>query len=232
MRRSINSSLGIAAFLGLALLLSACRSPFNGAKDAWSEQSAHPITVETHLVSQQFHIGPDGTELRQDDRDLVAALAADYRGRGIGKLTVSAPKGSSNAQAAVSIAAEVTDIAEEQGVAPREVDIAGYRAPADKADAPIIVSYSVYEAKPSECGNWTKNYAFAPLNHVTPDHGCATQNNLAALGENPRDLVTPRTEQGPDQPRRATVLDQYRKGAVTSSAKDEQAAGAVSELNK
>jgi pilus assembly protein CpaD len=228
----LKSLVSAGAALSLVLSVGACRSPLNGAADAWTAQSAHPITVDTHLISEEFHIAPDGTELRQDDKDRIAALAADYRGRGIGKLTVTAPQGSPNAAAAVQIAAEMTDIAQDQGVPPRAVDIAGYHATTAQADPPIIVTYTVYRAEASACGDWTRNYAFAPLNHVTPDHGCATQNNLAAEVENPRDLITARSEQPADQGRRKTVFDQYRQGETTSSKEDQQAKGTVSEVDK
>jgi len=215
-----------------ALLLGACQSPFNGANDAWSEQGAHPITVSTKLVSEQFRVGADEFTLRQDDREKVMSLAADYRGRGVGKLTIAAPQGSPNASVAVQIAAEMTDIAGGAGIAARDVDVAGYHAALGEPKAPIILSYTVYDASPSACGNWTTNYTFAPHNFTTPNHGCATQNNLAAMVENPRDLTVPRTQQAADQGRRQVTLDKYRKGEVTASQKDEQASGTSSEVNK
>jgi pilus assembly protein CpaD len=46
---------------------------------------------------------------------------------------------------------------------------------------------------------------------------------------NPEDLITPRTMDPADPGRRAVVFDKYRKGQVTSSAKDTQASGAVSQ---
>jgi pilus assembly protein CpaD len=218
--------------IAAALAVGACQSPFNGADDAWSAQSAHPITVSTKMVSERFHVGPDEFTLRQDDRDKVASLAADYRNRGVGKLTITAPQGSPNAAVAVQISAEMTNIARDAGIAVRDVDVAGYHAAYGDTEAPIIVSYTVYDATASACGNWTTNYAFAPHNFVTPDHGCATQNNLAAMVENPRDLVTPRTMTAADQGRRQVTLDKYRKGEVTASQKDEQASGAASEVKK
>lgn len=195
MTHFLSASAWKPAALCLALLLGACQSPFNGANDARSDQSAHPITVSTKLVSEQFSVGADEFTLRQDDRDKVAGLAADYRGRGIGKLTIAAPQGSPNASVAVQIAAEMTDIARGAGISARDVDVAGYHAALGEAKAPIILSYTVYDASPSACGNWTTNYTFAPHNFMTPNHGCATQNNLAAMVENPRDLTTPRTRQ-------------------------------------
>lgn len=220
--------------LGASLVfapLSGCHSMFNGPKDAWSEESAHPITVTPRLVSVEVHVAKGAVALSDEDGARVAKLAADYRARGTGRLSIASPDLSGD-RSALQIAAQMTNIAIDQGVDADSIEMSKYRASADQSDAPIVMTYSVYEATPSACGDWTKNYAFAPLNHPTPNHGCATQNNLAAMVENPRDLVTARTEQPADQARRAFVLDQYRKGQVTSSQKDDQAQGAVSEVGK
>jgi pilus assembly protein CpaD len=52
--------------------------------------------------------------------------------------------------------------------------------------------------------------------------------NIAAQVANPEDLLGPRPETPIDSGRRATVLDKYRKGEVTASAKDEQSNGIIS----
>ena len=46
--------------------------------------------------------------------------------------------------------------------------------------------------------------------------GCATQRNLAAMVDNPADLVQPRGEGPAYTPRRTVALDKYRKGESTS----------------
>lgn len=219
----------VAIALG-ALSLASCHSAFNGAKDVWSEQSAHPITVATHIVSGEVHIAKGATALSEEERGRIADLAADYHARGLGKLSIAAPQSADGDKSAMRLAAQMTDVALNEGVDASAVEFSLYRP--DRPDAPVLVSYSVYEATPSACGDWSKNYAFAPLNHPTPDHGCATQNNLAVMVENPHDLIAARDQQAPDEGRRAYVLDQYRKGQITSSQKDEQAQGAVSEVNK
>jgi pilus assembly protein CpaD len=52
--------------------------------------------------------------------------------------------------------------------------------------------------------------------------------NIAAQIADPEDLLHPRAETPPDGSRRQVVLDKYRTGATTSTAKDTQANGAVS----
>jgi pilus assembly protein CpaD len=223
-------SIYFAAAALAALSLAGCHSAFNGPKDAWSEQSAHPITVATHIVSGEIHVAKGEAQLSDEERGRVADLAADYHARGFGKLAIAAPESAGGDKTAMQLAGQMTNVALEEGVDLSAVELSSYH-PA-QADAPILVSYSVYEATPSACADWSKSYAFAPLNHPTPDHGCATQNNLAVMLENPHDLIAARDQQAPDEGRRAFVLQQYRQGQVTSSQKDEQAQGAVSEVNK
>jgi pilus assembly protein CpaD len=214
----------------LALTLAACQAPFNGANDAWSAQGNQPITVDTHIVSQQFPITASSFELTQDQRDRLKGLVADYLGRGLGKLTITSPVGTPNSGAGLQVAAEMTQIANAAGVAPRRVDVAGYHATTAKGGAPVVVSYTVYGATPSPCGDWSTNYAYEPNNLMTPNHGCATQNNLAAELEDPRDLIAPRQQTAPDEARRATVFDKYRQGEPTGATGDKQDSGTVSEM--
>jgi len=47
--------------------------------------------------------------------------------------------------------------------------------------------------------------------------GCAQQRNLAAMVENPADLVQPRSEVPPYNGRRTTVLDKYHRGESTAT---------------
>ena len=47
--------------------------------------------------------------------------------------------------------------------------------------------------------------------------GCASQRNLAAMVDNPADLVQPRGETPAYTMRRTTVLDKYRQGESTAT---------------
>ena len=74
------------------------------------------------------------------------------------------------------------------------------------------------------------NYAYDPSNRLAPNHGCATQNNLAAMVADPADLVGPKTMTPADAGRRNTVLEKYRAGEATATQRSEQDSGAVSEV--
>ena len=62
--------------------------------------------------------------------------------------------------------------------------------------------------------------------------GCASQRNLAAMVENPADLVQPRGEVAVYAARRSTVLDKYRKGENPSTVYTSEKDGKISDVGK
>jgi pilus assembly protein CpaD len=62
--------------------------------------------------------------------------------------------------------------------------------------------------------------------------GCASQRNLAAMVENPADLVQPRGETPPYAPRRNNVLTRYTKGESPSGAYVGFDTGKISDIGR
>jgi pilus assembly protein CpaD len=97
--------------------------------------------------------------------------------------------------------------------------------------APVItVSYPRYKARGPECGRSWENLSSTHGNRPYDNFGCAVTANFAAQIANPADLLAPRALDAPDGGRRQVVLDKYRKGEISSTAKDQQASGAVSNV--
>jgi pilus assembly protein CpaD len=222
----------LAVLVLAGFLAAACQSPFNGSDDALSANNMHPIAIDTALVSGEFVVPISTFTLSDEERDRTAGFIADYHARGLGKLSITSPTGTPNAAAAIQIAAEMSEIARTQGVRAKSIEIAPYRAPDSETAPPILLSFTAYQASASACGDFSQNMAFAPLNQLSPNHGCATQHNLAAMVEDPQDLVHPRGEGPPDQMRRENTLDKYRKGETTAAEKSDQGNGAVSEVKQ
>lgn len=109
-----------------------------------------------------------------------------------------------------------------------ETDIQRHRyQDVNGARAPIRVTFPVYAVDAPKCGQVWKDLARAD-NQPTLNFGCAVTANAAAMIANPTDLLAPRQPTPADASRRQVVLEKYRSGAVTSSAKDTQASGTVS----
>ena len=62
--------------------------------------------------------------------------------------------------------------------------------------------------------------------------GCATQRNLAAMVDNPADLIQPRGEGPAYSARRSVALDKYRKGENPAGIYDRYEQGKISDLGK
>lgn len=214
---------------GLALaLLSAC------ASTGGSETAALPST-ETAQWNDRVHVDahPDEVLLALHAEGLSAAqnqaldglvqrwLTAEAR-----EIVVSAPTGGTTGEVAGRMAVAARQRLIAMGAPPAKVRVMGYDAAGAPA-APLRVGFLRYTAQIPQCGAW-ENITGTRNNVAYENFGCAVTANIAAQVANPEDLLGPRDMTPADSGRRANVLDKYRKGEVTSSAKDEQSNGVVS----
>jgi pilus assembly protein CpaD len=171
-------------------------------------EAAYPITVGPHMETLAVTPGADGNAR-------VAAFASGFMASGNGSITVSAPTPDAGRQVADRLAAN--------GV-PRARIMMG----APSQGNAVQLSYVGYGASSPPCGNWSENVSVTFDNTPTPNFGCATQHNLAAMIADPRDLVMPQPMTPPDTERRMTVIEKWRKGEPTASQKTEEQSGHVS----
>ena len=102
----------------------------------------------------------------------------------------------------------------------------------DNADTgdDVRLSYIRYQAHAEACGDWSVNLGSTSANQRSPNFRCATQHNLAAMVADPRDLVSPKPLDPNDAQRRLTVLEKYRKGETTVTAKAAEQSGSISQV--
>ncbi|USQ94967.1 CpaD family pilus assembly lipoprotein [Caulobacter sp. RL271] len=141
------------------------------------------------------------------------------------ELVVTAPN------AAGAMAVQIRERLIALGAPAARVRVVGFD-PAGPDDAVIRVGFVGHAVEPIKCGQRWGNLAATRNNEAYDNFGCAVAANLAAQVANPEDLVRPRDMTPPDAGRRDTVFGKYRKGEITSSAKDEQANGALSKAIK
>jgi pilus assembly protein CpaD len=107
-------------------------------------------------------------------------------------------------------------------VPPNGVVVHQYR-PDDPRHLPAIrLSYPKMSAVAGPCGLWPedlgpsiKNKGYFE-NKSYYNFGCSAQRNLAAMVDNPSDLVQPRPETPAYTPRRSAAFQKYRTGQPTS----------------
>jgi pilus assembly protein CpaD len=219
----------LLAAAGLAMtLLSACAS-------SGDPQTAALAPTETAQWNDRVHVDahPDEVLLALHAEGLSAAqnqaldgLVGRWLNTEAREIVVSAPTGGPSGEIAGRMAVSARQRLMAMGAPPAKVRIMGYDA-AGAAGAPLKVGFLRYTAEIPKCGGW-ENVTSTRNNGAYENFGCAVTANMAAQVANPEDLLGPRASTPIDSGRRATVLDKYRKGEVTSSAKDTQSDGAVS----
>ena len=201
-----------------ALTLAGCAS----APQPLPRATAAPETVR---VSMDVSARDNG--LTWNQIDVINAVATEYKARGHGPLVISYPQNAGNADAAIGAIAEARTQLYAAGLDWRQITGGAYEA-GGRTSAPVIFSFTRYQAIAPECETRWNDMANVRANENWPRFGCATANNLANMVADPRDLVAPRTMDGPDTGRRQTVLDNYRQGESTASQRSDRESGAVS----
>ena len=100
-----------------------------------------------------------------------------------------------------------------------------------------MLAYPRIAAVAGPCGHWPNDLGpGAGIEYDTNapywNLGCSMQRNLAAMVEDPSDLVQPRAESPPYTARRSVVLDHYRKGEGTATVYPKEDQGKISDVGK
>jgi pilus assembly protein CpaD len=210
----MNSRLPFLIF-GLSAL-GACASvpaPPEGAAVA-SAADRHRIEVLQTSERIEVAVAPGDVALPPQARAELRAFASGYLRYGHGALVLSTPIGGDNADAAALVARDLRMSLADAGVSYAAVAGSSYDSAGERA--PIILSFSRFEAQAPECAPiYTQDLAHQSDNQAWPSFGCATQSNIAAMVEDPRDLLRARGEDPRDGARRATVFEAYRAGDPT-----------------
>lgn len=213
----------IAGALGI-LFLGACGTSgiTNGPEASFDPVTRFPASVEPRMMTMRLpYEGPQSLDRNADLQ--LQRFATDYLDHGSGALAVTAPQRFGNAPAE-DVARRLSSL----GV-PEDRIMFGTQ---DEPGSPggIKLTYIRYMAKTPDCGNWSSNLSKTYDNATSPNFGCATQKNIAAMIADPRDLVSPQTASATDAQRRLIVLDKYRKGEPTVAQRTQQQSGAVSQV--
>ena len=209
----------VAAVACLAIFPAACGSVINGEEQALSVEQAHPISVDSQIVTLTLDVDAATSDLSIVDKARIRGFADSYLRSGHGPISVTAPSGASDDFEGQESASDVRKYLNSLGVPWSAISGASYRTGDDGARQ-LILSYTHYVATPSECGVWKGIRKRDYQNLRTPNFGCATQNNLAAMIADPRDLIQPADETLADSPARIRAIQAYRAGQVSSVATD------------
>jgi pilus assembly protein CpaD len=191
-----------------ALSAAGCATKFNAAEHALSIEEEHPISVDSQTVTMTM---APGAALSSLDRARLRAFADSYMRNGHGALTLTSPGGADDGQGA-----DIRAALYEFGVPSDAVAASSYRT-GEGSTADLILSYTHYVATPSACGVWEGERERDFRNMRSPNFGCSTRNNLAAMIGDPRDLVEPAAMTDPDAAIRIRGVQLFRQGEDSSS---------------
>jgi pilus assembly protein CpaD len=229
------------ALVGLAASLGACTHTGDVATTASIPDDyhmRHPIAVEEANHSIVVFVGRGRGGLSASQRTDVLGLAQNWVQEATGAITADVPVNTPNARAAADSFREIQALMAAAGVPPRGLVVHNYH-PSDPRQMPAIrLSYSKLAAVAGPCGLWPddigpsiKNKSYFE-NKQYYNFGCASQRNMAAMIDNPADLVQPRPETPPYTIRRSEGFDKYRKGTPTTTAYPEADKAKLSDTGK
>lgn len=216
-RRCARAALRLMAAGGLAALLAGC----NQTKVSQSEYPTdyrlrHPITLAEGDRTVEVFVGRNRGGLSPAQRADVLAFAQLWRRESTSGIVVEVPQGAPTAAASADSMREIHSIFAASGVPRNAVFVRNYR-PMDAALTSIKINYSKMTASAGPCGQWPGDLGPAQDASYSENRpfwnlGCANQRNLAAMVDNPSDLVQPRGEGPAYNGRRTVAIDKYRKG--------------------
>ncbi|KAA5603419.1 CpaD family pilus assembly protein [Blastochloris sulfoviridis] len=207
----------------LATLLAGCHA--NQVVDSGypvTVPDRHPIRIVEGRAVHEVLIGTGRGTLTAVQRAELTAFAGNWRRRGTGPVFIEVPAGTDNEQAARIASREVRSLLVATGIPGNGISLQPYQPFPEDTLAPLRVVYPVVKAEAGPCGVWPDDLGVQDMFHQAENRqywnfGCANQKALAAMVDNPADLVQPRREQAASAARRQTVVEKYIKGEDTAT---------------
>jgi pilus assembly protein CpaD len=207
--------------------LAACAS----AGDRESATAAQPA-LPTERYSIDVGRGPEvlrlsahADGLSQNQQSALRVVAGRWVDGDHGDLSIKTPANPADPGGAFRTAKEASRYLVSQGVDESRIHAGEYAS--DDPKAPIVISFSRYEATGPKCGRAWSNIAVDHSDEPYPEFGCSITANVAAQVADSEDLIHPRAEDPSDAGRRDSVIGTYRQGGDPSSAVNSQANGGL-----
>ncbi|MDR3469159.1 MAG: CpaD family pilus assembly protein [Xanthobacteraceae bacterium] len=198
----------------------------------------HPIVIEEANRATELFIGSGRSGLTEAQRADVLGLGRSWIREGTGAITIDLPADTTNARAARDSVREIQAVLGAAGVPARAIRVHNYRPADPRVFATIRLTYPRVVADAGPCGVWPEDLG-PSINNPSylenkPYHnfGCAVQRNIAAMVDNPADLVQPRAETPAYTSRRDAAFEKYRKGESTTATYPEADKAKLSDVGK
>jgi pilus assembly protein CpaD len=228
------------ALLGLAVVLGACTHTDEvltaSVPDDYRQR--HPIAIQEADRSVVIFVGHARGGLSASQRADVMGLAQTWLREGTGAIVADVPVDTPNARAAADSFREIQALLAAAGVPPRGIVVRHYHPQDPRQMAAIRLNYPKISAVAGPCGLWPEDLGPSIRNKSYFENkpyynfGCAYQRNMAAMVDNPSDLVQPRPETPAYTARRTVAFEKYRKGTSTTTTYPEAEKAKLSDTGK
>jgi pilus assembly protein CpaD len=228
------------ALAGLAVVLGACTHTDDVLTASVPDdyRLRHPIAIQEADRSVVIFVGHARGGLSASQRADVIGLAQTWLHEGTGAINADLPVDTPNARAAADSFREVRALLAAAGVPPRGIAVRHYHPEDPRQMATIRLSYPKISAIAGPCGLWPEDLGPSIKNKSYYENkpyynfGCAYQRNMAAVVDNPSDLVQPASETPAYTPRRNIAFEKYRKGIATTTIYPEAEKAKLSDTGK
>jgi len=197
----------------------------------------HPIVLKEGVRSVELFIGSRRGGLTGAQRADLVSFARNWKREASGGILVDLPAGTPNEAAAASIWHEIRSTLIASGAPPNAIASRPYQPADPNRLATITLRYPTTVASAGPCGYWPHDIGSSGsrIHSENVEHwnfGCAQSRNLAAMVDNPADLVQPRGEVPPYTGRRTTVLDKYHRGESTTTTYSDPNQGKITDIGR
>ena len=229
------------ALVGLSVALGACTHTDEVVATASVPDDyrlRHPIAIQEANRSIVIFVGHARGGLSAEQRANVVGLAQIWLHEGTGAIVADVPVGTPNARAAAELFREAQALLEAAGVPPQGITVHRYHPDNPRLLATVRLTYPRITAVAGPCGLWPEDIGPSIKdkgyieNKPYYNFGCANQRNMAAMVENPSDLLQPRPETPAYTARRTEGFEKYRKGTSTSTTYPEADKAKLSDTGK
>jgi pilus assembly protein CpaD len=231
----------LGALFGLSVALGACTDTTREVVTARipdDYRQRHPIAIQEADRSVVIFVGHARGGLSASQRADVIGLARIWVSEGTGAIVADVPFDTPNARAADSAFREIKALLAAGGVPARGIRLHHYHPDDPRTLATIRLNYPKITAVAGPCGVWPDDLGPSVNNRGYFDNkpyynfGCANQRNMAAMIDNPSDLVQPRPETPAYTERRTEGFEKYRKGTTTATTYPEAEKAKLSDTGK
>jgi pilus assembly protein CpaD len=170
-----------------AALLSGCTSDGATFDDQYVPSTHYErFPIKIAKAPMRLEVKPQGHGLQPAQINAVSNFARSAAEGGVSRISISRPSGGG---ASSAVASQIRELLVSNGVPSGRISQVTYRG---SSKSPVILAFTRAVAVTKECGDWSTDLNHSPDNSTYPNHGCAVQQNIAAMVQDPTDFEVPK----------------------------------------